>query len=292
MENSSKKIKCFCPRCQNTTNHSVLFSKEETGDDIYWWQSKYSVVECMGCEGIQFHKEDIDESDFEWNEYGPSEIQPRVSTYPHKKNIVNPISDTWRLPSSIKNLYVQTIDCLNRSYLQLAAAGFRAIIEAICKESGVGGKNLETMINNLAKAHIITDKDRDHLHAIRFMGNDSIHNVKVYREPEVSIVAHVVNAIVTSLYVISKEVEDLDILPVSKYEDFEELLEEYLSDRSIGDIDTLRGFIQKDRRVMTDDFSRLETELQTRISDGRFARLSMCDSSTTGHHPQQYKLES
>lgn len=258
-------------------------------EDCYWWQSTYSIVKCLGCDDILFHKEDLDESDFETNEYGESEVIPRVTTYPGSKPIVEPLYDNWHLPSSIRSLYVQTFDCLNQANFQLAAAGFRAIIEAICRDKSIAGRNLETMINNLAKSHVITAKDRDHLHAIRFMGNDSIHCLKTYRETELIIVAHVLNATLTSLYLIEREVEDLDVAPISKFSDFIDFLESRLSERNSGDIDTLRGFIGHERRIISEDIPKFESELQTRINNGNFPLLSFHSTPSQGR-PQQYRL--
>lgn len=279
-----QEIKCFCPRCQQNTNHKILFSETETSDenDCYWWQSTYSVVKCLGCDGLQFHKEDLDEGDYEKSSYGEMEIIPRVTTYPHGKDIVSPLTNVWTFPPIVKDLYKQTFDCLNRSNFQLAAAGFRAIIEAICRYASVQGKNLETMINNLAKSHIITAKDRDHLHTIRFMGNDSIHSLKSYSEREVVIVAHIVNAILTSLYIIANEVDNLDITPISNYNDFEDFLDDKLSTRNAGEIDTLRGFIKHDRRVISEDLSKFEAELQSHIADGTYTKLSIHSTPVQG----------
>ena len=287
-----KQLKCYCPRCNNNTNHLVLHSEIERSDDEdFWWQSTYSIVKCMGCDGIQFYKEDLDESDFEY--YGDGEVEPnaRITTFPRQKNKVAPLRNTWEIPAMIRSLYIETIDCLNSNRLQLAAAGFRAIIEAICRDAAVPGRNLESMINNLAKSHIITAKDRDHLHAIRFMGNDSIHSIKRYREEEVVIVAHIVNAILTSLYLIAREVESLDIKPISKYSDFEEILNESVAKRTVGEIDILRNFIRHDRRIISEDIPKFESELQKHIADGSYTKLSLSGTPASGRS-QQYKIES
>lgn len=287
--NKHEEIKCFCSRCQLETNHKVLFSETKTSDekDYYWWQTTYSIVECLGCESIKFHKEDLDESDCEVAYDGEAEIVPRVTVYPQSKDIVRPLIDTWNFPSMVRALYKETFDCLNRSNFQLAAAGFRAIIEAICRDASIAGKNLETMINNLAKSHIITAKDRDHLHTIRFMGNDTIHSLKSYSQEEVVIVAHIVNAVLTSLYIIAKEVERLDIKPISKYDDFVEYLNKMLKTKNTGDIGTLRGFIGNERRIISEDITRLETELQSHISDGTYKKLSIYSTPAQGRTQYQ-----
>lgn len=284
------KIKCYCASCDRETNHTVIHQeKERSNDEDFWWESTYSIVRCDGCDGLQFYKEDIDESDYAYDEYGEINPVPRRYTYPQRAMVVRPISG-WGMPASIRSLYKETMDCLNSGNLQLAAAGFRAIIETICREENIKGQSLETMINNLSKSHIITAKDRDHLHAIRFMGNDSIHGIKTYGQTEVRIVAHIVNAVITSLYLIADEVEKLHLKPISKFSDFQDILDNAIDSRQPGEIDVLRNFIKHDRRIIRDDIAKFESELQKRIHDGSYKRLSLCPAPQQGR-PQQYKIE-
>lgn len=291
MKNNSV-LRCYCPQCKLETNHLILHNTEKSSDDEnYWWKTTYSVVKCMGCDNVQFHMETLDESNMDYNEFGEVDIVPVVKTYPHQRAVVVPIADIWYIPEVVRGLYVETMDCLNHGHLQLAAAGFRAIIEAICRDEKVQGRNLETMINNLAKAHIITAKDRDHLHAIRFMGNDSIHSLKKYSKEEVKIVAHIVNAVLTSLYLIASEVRNLDVKPISTYERFEEVLNESLGNHKVGEIGTLRNFIRHDRRIISEDVPKFESILKSRITDGKYVKLSLCAAPKEGR-PQQYKIES
>lgn len=286
-----KTIKCYCSKCRRNTNQEVLFSViEHSEDEDYLWQATYSVVKCKGCEAIQFHREVIDEAEFEYLPDGNVEPHPLVITYPARKLKVPMVESTYNLPSGVRNLYVETMDCLNNDRLQLAAAGFRAIIDAICRDVNITGRNLEVMINNLAKSHIITASDRDHLHAIRFMGNDSIHSLKKYTEKEVVIVAHIINAMLTSLYLIAKEVEDLAVKPVRTFDEFEEILSQRLSQRAVGDIDILRNFIKGERRIISEDLPKFETELQSRITAGTYTKLSL-NGTPAANHSQSYKIE-
>lgn len=285
-------LKCYCPACRLLTNHQVLFSVNEKSDDPeYWCETTYSVVKCMGCENIQFHKRTMDESNMYCDDEGEWDIAPEITTYPNRCPVVRPLYSTWHLPGMVGSLYIETMDCLNNHRLQLAAAGFRAIIEAICRDEKVPGKNLETMINNLAKAHIITAKDRDHLHAIRFMGNDSIHSLKKYREEEVAVVARIVNAVLTSLYLIEPEVRHLDEKPINTYAAFVKVLNDSITKRTVGQVDTLRNMVRHNRRIISEDIPKFEAELQTSIREGKYTKLSLCADPTPGR-PQQYKIES
>lgn len=248
-------------------------------------------MKCLGCDNIQFHKEDEDEGCFETDYDGNMISVPTISVFPVNKKRVNPISNIWNMPVTVSSLYKETMDCLNNGGLQLAAAGFRAIIEAICIDAKIDGKTLETKINNMAKSHLITASDRDNLHAIRFIGNDSIHGLKKYSEKEVTIVAHIVNTILTSHYLIAEEVKNLDVKPVRTYDEFEIILLEQLKSYTVGQVDILRNMVGSERRIIKEDIPKYEAKLQQRINEGKITKLSLCPTPTQGHK-QQYKVES
>lgn len=114
----------------------------------------------------------------EYDEEGSAIYPTRYMTYPFHQQIAKGLTDLWSVPENISAAYKETLTALNNKCFLLAAAGFRMVIEAVCKENNVQGKSLETKINNLAKDGIIIKHDRDRLHSIRFMGNDSVHLMK------------------------------------------------------------------------------------------------------------------
>lgn len=105
------------------------------------------------------------------------------------------------------------------------------------------------------------------------------------------IVAHIVNAVLTSLYLIAKKVEYLDIKPISKYTEFIDILNESIARRTVGEVDILRNFIRHDRRIISEDIPGFENELKADITSGTYTKLSLCATPITGHS-QQYKIES
>lgn len=291
MKDNSKLI-CYCPCCKSETNHQILARETMKSDpqEDFWWNSHFSLVKCLGCDNIQFHKEDLDETSFETDEEGTEYSVPDICTFPRSKNLVDPIF-SWDIPSEISVIYSETMDCLNRKSFQLAAAGFRSVIECFCRYEKIEGKELKTMINNLAKKHIITNQDRDNLHAIRFMGNDTIHGLKQYKQNEVVIVAHIVNTMLTSRFVIASEVKNLDVLPVKKLSEFIDILNAEISKRVIGSVDILRNFVKHERRIISEDLPEFEKQLQAKIADGSYTNLALSGTPQQNKH-QQYKIVS
>ena len=110
----------------------------------------------------------------------------------------------------------------NNCYL-LSGVGLRAVIEAVCIEQSITGRNLEVKINNLVKNKLITEKDANRLHSIRFLGNDSVHEMDVPNEAKLRAAIEIVEHMLKNLYLIDIEAsEHLDTI-ISNYDDFKAL---------------------------------------------------------------------
>lgn len=289
MKPGADRIKSYCRWCDGETNHDVLFSqKVNTGCEDYWEETTYSVIRCRGCETISFHQEILNETFFEANGYGEGEYVPEVVTFPFHKGWISPI-DSWSVPHEISSIYEETVNALNNDLLRLAGAGLRAVVESVCKFLAVDGKTLESKINKLKAKGIITQKDRDRLHAIRFIGNDSVHVLKDYSREELMVGINIVNGILSNLFVIEESFKRLSERPISTVEEFEEVLREEVSKRNPGEVDTLRNLLKNSRKIIKEDISNYETTLKQRITEGKFAELSLCPSPVGGR-PQQYKI--
>lgn len=201
--NTGRIIKCYCHRCGHKTRHKILFSetKHSENDDDFWWSTEYCVTECCGCESITFVTLSKDESNVEYNDDGTAEFITSYKTYPYQKSIAKKIDDIWAMPSTIWKVYRETLKALNDECYLLAAAGFRMIIQAVCLEDGINVKSLESKINMLCKKNIITRRDRDRLHSIRFMGNDSVHSMKSPTKEELLLVLEIENIMLENLYI-------------------------------------------------------------------------------------------
>ena len=284
---------CYCGECKRDTNHQVLHHEYEVNDskDDENWRCDYYIVQCLGCEGIHFYQEFRDQCSWIYNEDGTAEDAPDKHTYPMMPTKVEPL-DFLYLPLSMIHLYTETMDCLNRGNLILAAAGFRGLIEAICIDNDITGKDLSAKITNLWKQHIVTSKDKDNLHAIRFIGNDSIHCKQRYSEHEMMVVAKIINTILTSLYVIDSQVSYLKQLPIKSFEDFLNVLNKRIEELGyVGNIDTLKNLVKHERRILPESLPEFEAELINRINSGQYAKLSLCPKPDDSKS-QQYKIVS
>lgn len=230
-----------------------------------------------------------DESNIDYNDDGTAEFLTTYKTYPYQKLIAKEVDGIWTVPSKIWKVYRETLKALNDECYLLAAAGFRMIIEAVCLENNITAKSLESKINMLCKKNIITKRDRDRLHSIRFMGNDSVHLIKSPSEEELLLVLEIENIMLENLYILDDKCKGILKGPVKTYEEFEKLLDDGLKDKNIGSIYTLKNLLPKDRRLIHEDLKDFESELQKRIQSNKYTKLSVCPTTKQGLS-LQYKI--
>lgn len=293
-DSKPKTIKCYCSSCGQRTNHWVVSEVSLFPDDRddFWWRDDYRLVRCCGCERISFNREYVDESMVDYDPHNGSPILvSEFTSFPNKEGLVEPVENTWDFPSDVYGIYKEAITAYNEGCLRLAAAGFRATVEAICNDKGIVSKNLESKINGLKRAGIITDADRNRLHSIRFMGNDSIHEMKAPDKNSVKLVMEIINGILTNLYIIEEKSKEALEAPINNWNDFASLLDEGLSSRSVGETDVLKNFIPSNRRLIKEDLSSFEAELKQKIASGEYIKLSMAPIPPSGRN-QQYRIES
>ncbi len=289
---NTKYVKCYCNSCNRDTNHVIKASENRnSSDEDYWWHCTYSIVECCGCGELSFLTATVEEGEVEYNENGGIEYPTRYKTYPYHKRFANPIKNLWPVPIKIGTIYRETINALNNECFLLAAAGFRVIVEAICLENNIEGKSLETKINNLCKRGIITKNDRDRLHSIRFMGNDSVHNIKKPDTRQISLVLDIIHNMLNGLYVLKEECDEILEGPIKKFEEFLALLDEGLKVRNVGEVDILKNLLPPSRRLINEDKSNFENMLKEVIVKGEYTKLELCPSPASGRN-QQYKIKS
>lgn len=192
----------FCRSCKKETKqiiNTVVAVKSEGCDD--WWKNDYMIIECLGCETVSFREDYIDSSSFE----GIDEvtIRPQITIYPPRENIIIDVKKSL-IPKKIRYIYEESIKATNNNCLILAAAGFRSVIEAISLEKSISEHNLEKKINKLHELGHITIKESERLHKIRFIGNESIHEIVKPSLEELIEVNTIIKSLINNLYVLDR----------------------------------------------------------------------------------------
>ena len=144
VEEHPNKKKIYCNRCKNETNHLLVgdhpsnYYHEEDGQLVHWEKTVFRFWICAGCD--QGTLEDCwtmkDLTDRDGNQIFESTYYPsrRLEYIQGKRFRI--------LPKKLKKLYRESIEAYNGELLILCAGGLRALIEGICVDKGITGKNL------------------------------------------------------------------------------------------------------------------------------------------------------
>jgi hypothetical protein len=137
-------------------------------------KDEYRLWICAGCgKGVveiteSNHDLDLPEDESpEWHtEYFPKST----------RDLLRPRRFQW-LSRSLQNIYEQTIGCLNDHHLILATAGLRALLEGVCEDKKISGRDLKAKIDNL-RPLVPNESVIEALHHLRFTGNEALHKLE------------------------------------------------------------------------------------------------------------------
>ncbi|EJG1062843.1 DUF4145 domain-containing protein [Vibrio vulnificus] len=272
---AQKKIRSYCRRCANRTNHVVLSEHLESEREEYAYDHTFQITECLGCNTKSFREvyEEIEHayqiSDTDW------EIPTSVDVYP--KFIVGhrEFEGGYHLPSLVERIYKEVLLAIQEDALILAGLGLRGTVEAVCNDLGISGRSLDIRISKLATAGYISKRDVERLHGIRFMGNDAAHELKKPKQEQLSVALKIVEHLLASVYVLEKEAQGKLETMITEYPKFEKLIEEHLEQFTVGEELPMLAILGRDIRRVKDSIVNLETELAEQIRNGKFPKLSV-----------------
>jgi len=279
----NKTIKNHCNRCDYKTNHEILFKESFRSDsEDYDYTIDYMTVRCLGCEAISFRKDFIDIESAYPDELGNWKPDITITNYPKKYRVVKRLDNTHALPEKIRLIYNEAIDSYNSDCFILTGVAFRSVIEAICIEEEVPGRNLEIKINNLVRQKLITEKEAKRLHSIRFIGNDSVHEMKVPKEKSLRIVLNIIEHLLNNIYLIDYDSEGVLETVIDQFNEFKSLLNSCIRKLDNGDEFPLAKILNKNVRRFNGKLNEFENELKEKINKGEYQSLSLGKVGTFG----------
>lgn len=288
--------KYYCGECKGDRKHSILFEKEIHSDEdnpYVFFQSvtKYQVIECCGCSHISFVKKHGGETMFFTNDNGEEEDYFDIDIYPQYLEGCEKLKYLHLLPSPILSIYNETVNAFRMKCLILTAGGFRAIIEAICNHLNIKKGNLVVRINELNKKGHLTVKETDRLHSIRFLGNDSLHDIQTPKKHQLIIVMEIINHLLDNLFLQDQRIDKNLEKPISDYLKFNCLLNDRIAENLENQEITLLDLLGKSKRTIdSKNLVIYEQELKKSISTGTYKYLSI--SRITPDGETVYKVES
>lgn len=182
-----KKTRWFCNRCRTRTNHTCKaehFPTEEgepfvEQDGTKYWgiEHFYRLWVCDGCEDAVLEQawdgcKIADAAGDQW--YSDTELQ--IELHPHRTEESVPVRDYKGLPPSVAGVYYETVFAHHHCLHLLCALGLRSLVEAICIDQRITGRNLEQKIDGLTK--LLPPTTAAKFHTLRFIGNEAAHEFK------------------------------------------------------------------------------------------------------------------
>lgn len=286
-----EKIKSECRECNGLTNHIVkAIECTSYSSDEFSYSDEFAIVQCLGCETLSFRKEYTDSESFSYDDHNDGYS---IKIYPSPKKVHQPLADQWMLPASISLVYNESVNALIAGCNVLAGIGFRTIIEAVCLDKKVIGRDLETKINNLSKKGFITQPESARLHSIRFIGNDSAHEMKIPKPGQPELVLHIIENLLSNLYIIDNRAKEQLESIITDYTEFVVLLNKAIKKFPAGEEISLYKVFGKDFRRIKGNLQIFETQLISDITSGFFKPLSVVPklAPTQGAKPATQKFK-
>ncbi len=204
-------MKLFCNRCGRDTNHKLIQSHSQTywpEDDpempVDYAEGTWEIIQCAGCELVSFQESWLTSEDWVPNE-GPV---PTVFRYPEADKDQVSVKFFRQAPYNINKIYEESIQSFNIGNYILCAAGLRIVIEGICEEAMTTEKpknlNLEKKIDALHEQGILSKKHAEILHALRFIGNEAVHELTAPPADDLKVAIEIVEHTLENLYGMSE----------------------------------------------------------------------------------------
>lgn len=282
-------VRSSCRACGGDRQHKVI-SNHSIADQEGPSSVSYQIVECLGCTTIGF-REEVHDVEAGWYDENDEYTYPIVvETYPKFIADHQDLSGIYYVPKVVRQIYKQTLIAIQERAGILAGLGLRGIIEAICNDRKVSGSSLEARISKMASLGLISKKDAERLHAIRFLGNDAAHDIKEPSKGQISVALKIVEHALNTIYILDKEARGELETAVSDYDDFIRILDECLSSFKSGDELPLGKLLGQELRRVKEALPDLEKRLVADVSNGLFAKLALGQVEQAGKPPKPVQM--
>jgi hypothetical protein len=203
-----KTILTICNYCDGDKHHNRLFVTKgrvlNEGDENDYEVITYMVLECCGCKMISFVSKVKNRRPLPGE---PSYIVKHF--YHHMDEDQDKFSllrdkDYDKLPAKIQDLYDEVTFAFEQGMQVSAATGLRTLVETVCNNQKIAGKNLQEKIKALHARGLISTSELPILDKLRLIGNQSTHEAKAFSVAKLSYALDIINHILVSIYVLPK----------------------------------------------------------------------------------------
>lgn len=185
----------YCNQCGSETNHTQRCSHSRHDEIDEGRESSTTTVTlwtCAGCDTGVMETEWAASPGIAFDEEPTRSYDPPRATSHHNQKTFR------KIPARLRVIYSESVRAFNSQLNTLAAAGLRAMVEGICADKGVQGKNLEKKIDGL-EAHL-PKAIVSNLHGFRFIGNEAVHELKTPKRQDLKVALEVSEDLLNFLY--------------------------------------------------------------------------------------------
>jgi ribosomal protein L37AE/L43A len=204
----------FCNNCRCETEHTC---KSESYRDYPNYEGEgaqktiiiverigYRMWTCSGCKTCMLEEYYI--LDITDNQYKDENMWD-LTYYPVRNEFQIKSKEFNELNDKLKNIYQETLAAYNNNLSVLCSLGIRGLLEGICSDKGIEGKNLEQKIDNMVK--ILPQNIVKNLHNIRFIGNEAAHELSSPDKKELRLAIELCEDLLNFIYELNYKAQTL-----------------------------------------------------------------------------------
>ena len=226
--------KLYCITCKIETHHELKalherdysenVNRDDPGPELEYWEAyKYRFWICCGCDSATL---EIAYTSIAMEQDWESQFYPkRVDLLPKR---------FLQLNRRLAAIYAEIILSFSNDARVLCTIGLRTLLEGICADKGLKGKDLFTKIDGLKT--MLPENIVQGLHEFRFMGNIAAHELQAPKRSELRQAIEVMEDLLNFLYEL-----------------------EYKASRLRGS--TYEPLLEDDISQLEDDFSQFEDDI-------------------------------
>ncbi len=203
-------INTRCKRCETYTNHKILEKTNEiemeSSNDTTEYEC-FNIIRCLGCDEISFLKLAWD-SDIQNDDDILHYNYPEDRFYLYEDEFLSE-DDFSYVPNFVSQIYFEVIEAYISDSMILSGIGLRMIVEAVCLNKKIIGKNLKEKISNLFEDGYISKNDLEIIDKLREIGNISAHQIKSHSITVIGSALEAVNHLIRSIYITSRKTKHL-----------------------------------------------------------------------------------
>jgi hypothetical protein len=212
-------MKKYCNTCKVDTHHELKATHLRSYQEILYENTineqagfeeafQYRFWFCRGCDTATLEEMYTNIGMYNSN---TNDNEYEHTLYPRRMKNDLPYKNFHKLNSTLMKIYREVISSFNNELNLLCAIGLRCLLEGVCAEKGVAGKNLNERIDGL-KIHLPSNIV-DNLHGFRFMGNVAAHELQAPQTTELSVAIEVMEDLLNYLYDLEYKTQKLPKRP-------------------------------------------------------------------------------